>query len=75
VADVVKAKFRRARTIVAWALLIGSIIGYPISALTIAKGEPPVVLFLSWFAIILTSADLLTSSQVNEEQNNGKEKN
>lgn len=64
-----KQKLRRIRTIAAWVLLIGSIVGYPISALTIAKTEPPVVLFLSWFAIILTSADLLTSSQVNEEQN------
>lgn len=49
-------------------LLIGSVIGWPVSALTVAKGEPPFVLGLSWLAIILTSADLLSTSQVHEEQ-------
>ncbi len=59
---------RRARTIAAWCLLVGSIIGWPVSQLTIAKGEPPFTLALSWLAIILTSADLLSTSQVHEEQ-------
>lgn len=59
---------RRARTAAAWLLLVGSIIGWPLSQLTIARGEPPFTLGLSWLAIILTSADLLTSSQVHEEQ-------
>lgn len=61
-------KFRRARTITAWILLIGSIIGWPVSALTIFRSEPQGILGLSWFAIILTSADLLTTAQVNEDQ-------
>ncbi|MGI5288041.1 hypothetical protein ACQEVF_32515 [Nonomuraea polychroma] len=59
---------RRARVIAAWTLLGGSIIGWPISALTLARSEPPFILGLSWLAIILASADLLTSSQVHEEQ-------
>jgi hypothetical protein len=59
---------RRARTVGAWVLLIGSLIGWPLSQLTIARDEPPFVLGLSWLAIILTSTDLLTSSQVHEEQ-------
>jgi hypothetical protein len=59
--------WRRARTVAAWVLLIGSIIGWPLSSLTWARGEPPFVLGLSWLAIILTSADLLATSQVHEE--------
>jgi hypothetical protein len=62
---------RRARTITAWALLAGSIIGWPVSMLTWAKDEPPFVLSLSWLAIILASAELLTASQVHEEQGRG----
>lgn len=59
---------RRARVIAAWVLLVGSIIGWPVSAITVAKGEPPFILGLSWLAIILAAAELLTSSQVHEEQ-------
>ncbi|HSJ75318.1 MAG TPA: hypothetical protein VK899_03925 [Gemmatimonadales bacterium] len=59
---------RRARTILAWCLVIGSMIGWPLSALTWAKDEPQFVLGLSWLAITLTALDLLTSSQVHEEQ-------
>jgi uncharacterized membrane protein YfcA len=64
---------RRARTVAAWCLLAGSAIGWPVSALTVARDEPQFVLGLSWLAIILASAELLTSSQVHEEQgdNNG----
>lgn len=61
-------KLRRARVIAAWVLVIGSLLGWPASALTVAQDEPPFILGLSWFAIILTSIDLLTSSQVHEEQ-------
>jgi uncharacterized membrane protein YfcA len=64
----VSQRARRARVIAAWVLLVGSVIGWPVSALTVAADEPQFVLGLSWLAIILTSADLLTSSQVNEEQ-------
>lgn len=60
--------WRRARTIGAWALLAGSCIGWPLSQLTVAKHEPPFTLGLSWLAIILTAADLLSTSQVHEQQ-------
>lgn len=63
-----RVNWRRARTIGAWVLLVGSIIGWPVSALTWARSEPPFVLGLSWLAIILTSADLLSTSQVHEDQ-------
>lgn len=67
-------RLRRARTIAAWVLLIGSLIGWPVSALTWARKEPQFVLGLSWMAITLTCLDLLTSSQVHEDQgNNTKE--
>jgi len=59
---------RRARTITAWILLAGSLIAWPVSMLTFAKNEPPFVLSLSWLAIALACAELLTSSQVHEEQ-------
>jgi hypothetical protein len=58
---------RRARTVAAWCLLIGSIIGWPACALTIARHEPPVVLGLSFLAIVIESLSLLTASQVHEE--------
>ncbi|MFG1846757.1 hypothetical protein [Micromonospora carbonacea] len=62
------ARMRRARTITAWALLIGSLTGWPLSAFWLARDEPPVVLGLSFLAIIIESASLLTASQVHEAQ-------
>lgn len=66
-------RFRRARTVVAWVLLVGSLVGWPISAVWWARDEPQFVLGLSWMALILTSADLLSTSQVAESQGNEKE--
>lgn len=59
----------RARIAVAWVLLIGSLIGWPLSMLTFARGEPPFVLSLSWLAIVVEAASFLTASQVHENQN------
>lgn len=59
---------KRARTIVAWVLLVGSVIGWPVSAVTVFRTEPPGILGLSWLAIIIESASLLTSSQVHQDQ-------
>ena len=59
---------RRARVIAAWILLVSSLIGWPLTAFTVAKDEPQFVLGLSWLAIVLSSAELLTASQVHEEQ-------
>jgi hypothetical protein len=60
--------WRRVRTIGAWVLLAGSTIGWPVSMLTWARHEPPFILSLSWLAIVIESASLLTSSQVHENQ-------
>lgn len=54
----------RARLWAAWVLLIGSVIGWPLSALTVARHEPQFVLGLSWLAITLTAADLLSTTDV-----------
>lgn len=59
---------RRVRTVGAWILLVACLIGWPVSALSWARNEPPFVLGLSWAALILTSIDLLSTSQVAEAQ-------
>lgn len=61
-------RLRRARVVAAWVLLAGSLAGWPLSALTLARHEPQFVLALSWLAITIASAELLTASQVHEEQ-------
>ena len=58
----------KVRLYLAWTLLVGSLILWPISMFTFAKEEPPVVLSLSWFAITLTAADLVATSDVRKEQ-------
>lgn len=60
----------RVRTVGAWVLLAGSLVGWPVSMFTLAAGEPPFVLSLSWLAIVIEAASLLTSSQIHEEQKN-----
>lgn len=51
----------------AWVLLVGSLIGWPVSALTWAKDEPQFILGLSWLAITLTAMDLLKTSRVHRD--------
>jgi hypothetical protein len=58
----------KVRLYVAWTLLVGSLVLWPVSMFTFAKEEPPVVLSLSWFAITLTAADLVATSDVRKEQ-------
>jgi hypothetical protein len=57
----------RLRIWLAWALLVGSVIGWPLSALTLARGEPPFVLGLSWLAITLTALDILSTQDVRQQ--------
>ena len=58
---------KRLEVALAWALLIGSLIGWPLSALTVAKDEPPFILGLSWLAISLTALDFLKSARVHRD--------
>jgi hypothetical protein len=43
-------------------LLVTALVGWPLSALTIAREEPQVVLGLSWLALILTAHNTLVTS-------------
>lgn len=47
-------------------LIAAALIGWPASALTVARDEPQFVLGLSWLAILLTSFDFLTTARVHE---------
>jgi hypothetical protein len=58
----------RLRIVGAWTLLIVSLIGWPVSALTWARDEPQFVLGLSWLAIALTSVDILSTQDVRHQQ-------
>lgn len=73
-AGVMDQRLRRARTIAAWALLVAACIGWPVTAVLQWLGYhifEQVMIGLSWVAVIVVCADLLTSSQVHEEQGNG----
>lgn len=59
---------QRLEVLMAWTLLIGSLIGWPLTAFTVAKDEPQFILGLSWLAITLTATDLLKSSRVHRDQ-------
>jgi uncharacterized membrane protein YfcA len=59
---------QRLEVALAWVLLVGSLIGWPITALTVARDEPQFVLGLSWFAITLTALDFLKTSRVHRDQ-------
>jgi uncharacterized membrane protein YfcA len=58
----------RHRIRLAWVLLGSSLIGWPLSALTLAKSEPQFVLGLSWLAIALTALDVLFTADVRATQ-------
>ena len=57
-----------ARIIAAWVLLVGALIGWPLSMLTFAAEEPPFILSLSWLAVVIEAGSLLTASQVHRDQ-------
>jgi hypothetical protein len=61
----------RLEVLFAWVLLVGSLIGWPASALVWARDEPQFVLGLSWLAITLTAMDLLKTSRVHRDQDEG----
>jgi uncharacterized membrane protein YfcA len=58
----------RHRIRMAWVLFLGSLCGWPLSALTVARDEPQFVLGLSWLAITLTSLDILCTTDVRKGQ-------
>jgi len=61
----------RAQLIIGWALLVIGFIGWPLSAFTLAKQEPPFILGLSWGAIILTAWGIIVACQINQDVETG----
>lgn len=57
-----------ARVRLAWVLLCVSVVGWPLSALTFARNEPPTILALSWVSPILTALNILFTSDVRRAQ-------
>jgi hypothetical protein len=58
----------RTRRNIALALLVLSLVGWAVSAIWLADGEPPFVLGLSWLAITLTCADIAVTTDVRDKQ-------
>jgi hypothetical protein len=57
----------KARVVCAWVLLSVSVVGWPLSQLTVARSEPTFTLGLSWLAIILTATDIIQTTNVRRE--------
>lgn len=57
----------RAQLILGWVLLVGSLIGWPLSQFTVARDEPPFVLALSWFAVVLNAWGIIVACQINKD--------
>jgi uncharacterized membrane protein YphA (DoxX/SURF4 family) len=59
------------RRLAALVLVVITLIGWPLSALTWAREEPQFVLGLSWLAITLTCLDIAATTDVRAEQDDG----
>lgn len=63
----------RTRVRAALVLLVASVIGWPVSALTVASDEPQFVLGLSWVAITVTCLDVLATTDVRQQHDDEAE--
>lgn len=61
----------KVRVWAAWALVAVCLVGWPLSALTVARGEPPFILALSWIAILVTALDVVSTQDVRSKQEGG----
>lgn len=52
----------------AWCLIVFALVGWPLSAFTVASEEPQVVLALSWIAILLGGVTALFEAQTHVKQ-------
>jgi len=50
----------------AWLNFWGSLVLAPVSVFTFARGEPPTVLLLSWWAITVTAMGFISAAQANK---------
>ena len=57
----------RIRKRCAGVLVVAASIGWPLTQLTVARDEPVFTLALSWFAIVLTAADIYLTADVRNE--------
>ena len=55
----------------AWLLGL-SLVGWPLSAFTFAREEPQAVLGLSWLAITFTAVDILATTDVRANEEDGE---
>ncbi len=62
----------KVRVWAAWALVVVCLVGWPVSALTIAKEEPQFILALSWIAILVTALDVVSTQDVRKQQEGGE---
>lgn len=58
----------KVRVRAAWALLAAAVVGWPLCALTVARQEPPVILGLSFLAIVITCLDVVSTQDVRSKQ-------
>lgn len=63
----------KVRFYLAWAMLITTLVLWPISIFTFARTEPPVVLSLSWLAITITAWDVVSTASVRVKQEEEQE--
>lgn len=61
----------RWRRRIAVVLVVVSLVGWPLSALTLARDEPQFVLALSWLAITLTAVDVAATTDVRVQEDDG----
>jgi hypothetical protein len=52
---------------VSWILVLGSIVGWPVSAV-LFPDEPQFVLFLSWFAVFIGALAVVVTVEVRAQQ-------
>lgn len=50
-----------------WAQVATALLLWPVSQLTFARDEPPLVLSLSWYAIVVSAMGNLVTAYVNRE--------
>ena len=62
----------KVRVRAAWALLVGTLVAWPATALTVFREEPQGILGLSFLAIVVTALDVLSTQDVRSKQEGGK---
>lgn len=61
----------RIYVVLAWVLIIACVVGWPTSLIWWAKDEPPLVVSLSWAALLYTAFGVIVTVDIKQEQENG----